>query len=91
MNSAESLQITMPRGDTASFEEMQAYGDTLQRFIVEQEAALVHEQDNRRHDEIVDYLELLASGYNQQLRLFKEVEKRRQRVLMVALLQFGSR
>ena len=55
-NPAPQLTINLPHGDVASYEEMQAYGEILQRFIREQEAALEQVKDITRHNQIVDYL-----------------------------------
>jgi len=79
--------ISLPRGETATFEEMQAYGSVLQSFIYEQEAKLPAVKDTRRHNDAVDYLQSLANGYNEQLRIYKDTEARRQRNLMAALWQ----
>ncbi len=88
MASSNPTLIQLPRGETASFEDMQAYGETLQGFIRDQEAALSDLQDVQRHNEIVDYLNLLANGYNEQLRLFKEAETRRRTQMLLSLMRF---
>ena len=88
MHSQDSTLVQLPRGDTASFAEMQAYGETLQRFVREQEAELTNVHDVHRHNQIVDYLHLLASSYNEQLREFKLAEKRRQAALLLSLMRY---
>ncbi|MCB1706473.1 MAG: hypothetical protein KDI17_16520 [Halioglobus sp.] len=89
-NSAPQLTINLPHGDVATYEEMQAYGDILQRFIREQEAALEQVKDITRHNQIVDYLRLLARSYNEQLRLYKAAEAKRQRETLIVLLKIGG-
>ena len=88
MQSQNAVLVQLPRGDSASFEEMRAYGETLQLFVREQEAALDAVEDVQRHNQIVDYLNLLASSYNEQLRVFKLAEKRRQATLLVSLMRY---
>ena len=77
--STNPLSIHVPRGDLASCEEMQAYGTVLQSFICAQEALLDDMEDVKHHNATVDYLQSLANGYNEQLRVYKEAEARRQR------------
>ena len=88
MTSPNPILIQLPRGDTATFEDMEAYGQTLQAFIRQQEEQLPDERDVTRHNEIVDYLNLLASGYNEQLRLFKEAEARRRSTMLLSLMRY---
>jgi hypothetical protein len=88
--SAQQLSVKLPNGAVASFEDMQAYGQTLQHFVLEQEAALPQVTDTTRHNQIVDYLRLLASSYNEQLRLYKAAESQRQREILVIMLRFGG-
>lgn len=88
--SAPRLTIKLPDGRVASFEDMQAYGQTLQQFILAQEAALAQVTDTIRHNQIVDYLRLLARGYNEQLRRYKAAEAQRQREILVIMLRFGG-
>jgi hypothetical protein len=83
---SSSLVIKLPDGREASFEDMQSYGFILQEFIREQEALLPLVEDTRRHNEIIDYLQLLASAYNVQLRIYKAREAQQQRLLGVALI-----
>ncbi|GAB5451271.1 MAG: hypothetical protein Hals2KO_15990 [Halioglobus sp.] len=90
MQTSASMRIKLPRGETATFEEMQAYGDTLQQFIREQEAALPAIQSATEHNQIIDYLQLLADGYNEQLRAFKAAESCRQRILLVLMAKVGG-
>jgi len=89
MASAPQLAITLPDGSVANFEEIQAYGQVLQRFILEQEAALPAVKDANRHNEIIDYLRLLARSYNAQLRRFKAAQAQRQKAILVVLIRTG--
>lgn len=88
--SAPQLSITVPDGAAATFEELQAYGQILQRFILQQEAALPAIDDNARHNEIIEYLRLLASSYNQQLRRYKAAQAQRQRETLIVMLRIGG-
>lgn len=88
--SAPQITIQLPDGRMASFEDMQAYGQTLQQFIFEQEAALRQVTDTTHHNNIVEYLRLLASSYNAQLRQFKAAQAQRQREILVIMLRFGG-
>ncbi|NQX88647.1 MAG: hypothetical protein HRT77_08270 [Halioglobus sp.] len=81
------LSIHLPSGAQASFEEMQAYGNILQSFICKQEALLQEIGDVDLHNETVDYLHSLASGYNRQLQVYKEAERLRQRETLAAVLR----
>lgn len=85
--SAKPLSIHLPRGEHASFEEMQAYGSTLQSFICTQEALLDDIEDVEHHNDTVDYLQSLANSYNEQLRVYKVAEAKRQRDTLSALLR----
>lgn len=79
--------LSMPDGSSATFEEMETFGKTLQRFICETESGLPKIRDDRKHDRIVDYLNLLADSYNEQLKRFRIAErKRHERIQMVFLL-----
>lgn len=88
--SAPQFTIKLPDGRGASFEDMQAYGKTLQQFLFEQEALLPQVSDTTRRNDIIEYLRLLASSYNAQLRLYKAAEAQRQRETLVILLRFGG-
>lgn len=88
--SEPQLTIKLPDGHVASFEDMQAYGQTLQHFILTQETLLPQVTDTTRHNNIVEYLRLLASSYNAQLRLYKAAEAQRQREVLVIMLRFGG-
>ena len=88
--SAPQIAIQLPDGRMASFEEMQAYGQTLQQFIFEQGAVLPQVTDTTRDNNVVEYLRLLASSYNEQLRLYKAAEAQRQREILVITLRFGG-
>jgi hypothetical protein len=84
--STDPISIKLPHGEHASFEEMQAYGSVMQSFICTQEALLEDIEDVRHHNDKIDYLQSLASSYNEQLRLYKAAEARRQRDALSALL-----
>lgn len=86
--SKSSPTITLPYGGDASFAEMQAYGSVLQSFIRDQESQLAEIQDTRKHNETIDYLQSLASSYNEQLRIYKDTEANHQRDMMMALIRF---
>ena len=45
---ASQLSVRLPRGEAASFEEMQVYGSILQTFICEQEDKLDEIADTER-------------------------------------------
>lgn len=84
------LKLELPRGETASFEDMQRYGEAIQAFVQTTEASL-HEVENRNeYNEIVDYLNLLAESYNEQLGVYKAAEKERLRVYMMNLLMLQA-
>ena len=86
-HSANPLSVHMPRGEQASFEEMQKYGSILQSFINSQEALLEDIEDVKHHNDTVDYLQSLANGYNEQLRMYKEAEAQRQRNTLSAIMR----
>ena len=88
-NATRHLSVSLPRGEHANIEEMRAYGETLQKFVCQQEALLPAMTDITRHNEIIDYLQSLADGYNEQLRLFKAAEARRAQRLLIALVRLG--
>jgi hypothetical protein len=46
-------------------------------------------REDTRHNEIVDYLRLLARSYNEQLRRFKAAQAERQRQVLVVLMRAG--
>jgi hypothetical protein len=81
------MSVKLPRGEYATLEEMRCYGSVLQSFICSQESRLDDIEDFEHHNDTVDYLHSLASSYNEQLRVFKATEARRQRNLMDALMQ----
>lgn len=83
MTSSDTHAVTLPDGRNASYEDMQQYGETLQAFIREQEVKLADIEDARRHNEIIDYLQMLADGYNEQLRLFKAARAQRQSAVVI--------
>ena len=86
-NSANTISVHLPRGEYASFEEMQSYGSVLQSFIRTQEALLEDMEDIQHHNDTIDYLQSLANGYNEQLRVYKEAESRRQREMLSTLIR----
>ena len=83
MTRPDTCSVNLPDGGRATFEEMQQYGETLQAFIREQETKLADIEDARRHNEIIDYLQLLADGYNEQLRRFRAAQAQRQKAVVV--------
>jgi hypothetical protein len=85
--SSSSLAVTLPDGREATFDEMQSYRQILQDFIRDQEALLPQVKDSRRHNEIIDYLRLLAAGYNKQLGVYKAAEAERRQGLLVAMIR----
>lgn len=89
--SANPLTIQLPRGEYASFAEMQGYGSILQSFICSQEALLQDLEDVQHHNNTVDYLQSLANSYNEQLRIYKVSESQRQREMLAALMRAVSR
>ena len=82
------LKLELPRGETATFDEMQRYGSAIQNFVQETEAKLPDVENINEYNEIVDYLNMLADSYNQQLRAYKAAEKERLRLCMMNLLSF---
>jgi hypothetical protein len=85
--SSSPIAVTLPNGREATFDEMQSYRQILLGFIRDQEALLPQVEDSRRHNEIIDYLRILADGYNEQLGLFKAAEAQRQQQLLVAMIR----
>jgi len=88
--SSGSISVELPNGREATLEEMHVYGRTLQYFIREQEAALPLLKDTIRHNQIIDYLRLLADGYNEQLRLYKTADTQRQQLLVAMIRIVGG-
>ena len=84
------LSVQLPNGREATFEEMQSCGQALQNFIHNQEALLPRIKDTRRHNQIIDYLQLLADAYNEQLGRYKAAEARRQQELLVAMIRSAN-
>jgi len=82
--------VRLPNGREATFEEMQSYGQALQNFIRHQEALLPRIKDTRHHNQIIDYLRLLADGYNEQLALYKAAEAQRQQELLAVIIRFAN-
>lgn len=82
---APPLQI--PDGRYAGLRDMEEFGNTLQRFIQEQEATLDQVCDDARHNEIVDFMEVLALSYNEQLAIFKKMEIQRRQQLFAEITQ----
>jgi len=83
--SSGSFAIKLPDGREATFAELKTYGEILRDFIRDQEAKLPQVEDTRRHNEIIDYLRLIARSYNEQLRIFKVHEAQNQRQFMLVL------
>ncbi|MFT5484586.1 MAG: hypothetical protein ACI9GW_003253, partial [Halieaceae bacterium] len=79
---APPLQI--PDGRCADREEMSVFGETLKNFVLLQENALDEVTSLSLHNQIVDFLNVLADAYNEQLVLFNEAEQLRQRHLLGA-------
>ena len=88
--SAVPLTVKLPNGREATFEEMQIYGQIMQDFIRDQEALLPQVKDTRRHNQIIDYLQTLADGYNEQLGLYNATEAQRQQKGFFALIQIAG-
>jgi len=82
---APPLQI--PDGKCADINEMESFGNILQDFIQQQEAALAAVSSIERHNQFVDYLNVLADCYNEQLRIFKETELVRRQQLHAAMVK----
>jgi hypothetical protein len=86
--SAVPLAVKLPNGREATYEDMQIYGQIMQDFIRDQEALLPQVKDTRRHNQIIDYLQTLADGYNEQLGIYSAAEAQRQQELLVVMLRF---
>ena len=82
------LVVRLPNGREATFDEMHSYGQIMQDFIRDQEAKLPQVKDTRRHNQIIDYLQTLADGYNEQLCLYKAAEAQRQQELLGIIIRF---
>ena len=80
---APPLQI--PDGRCPDREEMSVFGETLKHFVVQQENALDDVTSLSLHNQIVDFLNVLADAYNEQLVRFNEAEQLRQQQLLAAL------
>lgn len=80
---APPLQI--PDGRYAECEELSAFGETLKKYVQQQEQALDDITCPSLHNQIVGFLNVLADAYNDQLVLFKEAEQLRQQQLVAAL------
>jgi len=78
--------LQLPDGAHADLEEMSTFGRTLQKFIAQQEQLLDEIVDIDHHNEIIDFLNVLADTYNEQLTLFKEAEGERQERLFEAMV-----
>jgi hypothetical protein len=88
--SAVPLAFKLPNGLEATFKEMQIYGQIMQGFICDQEAVLPQVKDTRRHNQIIDYLQTLADGYNEQLGLYKAADACRQQQGLIALIRIAG-
>jgi hypothetical protein len=84
--SSNPTTIRLPRGQTASYEVMYTYGRVLQAFILEQESLLPAVTDTKRHNDTIDYLQSLANGYNEQVRIYRFKEALQQNALTVAVM-----
>lgn len=87
VNAFNDATLQIPDGRYADVRDMEEFGKTLQSFIQQQEAALDQVSDDAHHNEIVDFLELLAHSYNEQLHIFKRMEIERQRQLLAEIMQ----
>ncbi|MGI9294696.1 MAG: hypothetical protein ACR2PS_12000 [Pseudomonadales bacterium] len=85
------LIVNLPDGEQATYKEMQIYGRMLQTYIRRQEDALPLVNDASRHNQIVEYLVLLADAYNEQLGHYKASEIRRQQALVLAMMGIHGR
>ena len=72
---APPLQI--PDGRYAAPEDMAAFGDTLRKFVRQQEALLPEIASTPRFNQIVEFLGELESCYNEQLEIFNNVASTR--------------
>jgi hypothetical protein len=88
--SAVPLAVKLPNGREATYEDMQIYGQIMQGFIRDQEAVLPQVKDTRRHNQIIDYLQTLADGYNEQLGLYNAAEACRQQEVLIALIRIAG-
>ena len=88
LSQSDLRRVQLPNGREATFEDMQRCGNILQDFIRDQEEKLTQVTDTHRHNQIIDYLQTLADGYNEQLQLYKATEKYRKQQQLVALIQF---
>lgn len=86
-NFPSSIAVTLPDGRETTFDEMQRYQQIVQDFIRDQEALLPQIKDTRRHNEIIDYLRMLAASYNEQLGVYKAAEALRKQRLLVAMMR----
>jgi hypothetical protein len=70
-NTFNAPPLQIPDGRYACLEDMEAFGQTLQTLVREQEAELAPNSYTARHNQIVDYLNVLAASCNEQLAIFK--------------------
>ncbi len=85
----DALALQIPDGRHADQAEMLAYGRVLRDFVRQQEASLPEIESAARHNQVVDFLNELATSYNQQLRLFHDADLQRRQQLLAAILQSG--
>lgn len=69
--------VRIPSGATATRREMKEYGVVIQKFIAETKASLDTEEDPRRRDVALDYLNHIATHYDRELRVFSRAEQKR--------------
>lgn len=74
-----SFNLTIPSGDTATKEEMEAVQQALTKFVSDGESfiACVEKEESRNQAErmrngMLDKMESLAAQFNRQLRMFRK-------------------
>lgn len=82
--------LQIPDGAHADLEEMATCARTLQKFIARQEQLLDEIVNIEHHNEIIDFLNVLADAYNEQLALFKEAECERREKLFEAMITLAT-
>ena len=80
--------IKLPNGREATRDDMQNYGHVLQSFIRAQEEKLEQVTNSHHHNQIIDYLQILADGYNKELRLFQCAEAQRHQMQLENMIRF---
>lgn len=69
--------LQIPDGRHADRDEMDAFGETLRKFVWHQESVLDDIASTAYHNEVVDFLNVLANAYNDQLKVFHQAEHER--------------